>query len=483
MLIFIFVIIIIVEVLLCIWQNYRYLKFLYKYKNITGMKKETDLDVNSKIFIIIPCLREQDVILETIKHFLSRISCMKNIHLIIVTTQKENYEKEINKSLIPQLVNDLAENTEFIVLLEKYNKILSGSELKQAIQSSINLNRSEISDIVIEIYNNSKTTYETIQNEINENNEFKGITLINYPDIEGIMAHQLNYVLRILRKYFNGYDENNSYFGIYNADSLPNGDTVPELIQSIVYNNYPVIIQQYSALISNIKYLSNIMKGFAVYQTNFEITNGFLNSLFPSIFLRNHVVGHGMFIRLDFLKSISGFNTSFWCEDIFLSFYLRSRNISVIPLMNIEKSETPIYLKNLIKQNATWFKSAFQAPKMFLEILRTDKKPTVAGVLFMLHQIRGTLSWLFCPFFVLYSFIYPIIEHNVWVLFFSFAIYFFTSVNKYFNTLLIVELLDKTKTKNKLALSYFASLSYIISNLGPIYSIINRKATKHKTVR
>ncbi|EGF34928.1 hypothetical protein AAULH_13396 [Lactobacillus helveticus MTCC 5463] len=61
-------------------------------------------------------------------------------------------------------------------------------------------------------------------------------------------------------------------------------------------------MQEYSAFFSNLNTLSPIMQGFAVYQTNFELINGLTNAILPSIFLRNHVVGHGLFVRFDYLK-------------------------------------------------------------------------------------------------------------------------------------------------------------------------------------
>ena len=117
------------------------------------------------------------------------------------------------------------------------------------------------------------------------------------------MADQLNYVLNNLK-----FDsEDNYYFSVYNADSIPNEQTIQKVIETIIKNNYPNVIQQYSVPISNWDELSILMKGFAIYQSNFELRYGLINSYFPYKSLYTYVVGHGLYIRVDTLKQIGGF--------------------------------------------------------------------------------------------------------------------------------------------------------------------------------
>ncbi len=44
------------------------------------------------------------------------------------------------------------------------------------------------------------------------------------------------------------------------------------------------------------------MKGFSIYQSNFELRYGLINSYFSNELLYTYVVGHGMYIRVDLLK-------------------------------------------------------------------------------------------------------------------------------------------------------------------------------------
>ena len=78
---------------------------------------------------------------------------------------------------------------------------------------------------------------------------------------------------------------------------------------NIEKNKQPEVIQQYSAPISNWNGLSAIMKGFSIYQSNFELRYGLINSNIPNRLLYTYVVGHGMYIRVDVLKKIGGFET------------------------------------------------------------------------------------------------------------------------------------------------------------------------------
>ena len=119
-------------------------------------------------------------------------------------------------------------------------------------------------------------------------------------------------------------------------DSIPNKDTIKEVLTIINENDSPEVIQQYSVPTSNWSELSNLMKGFSIYQANFELRYGLINSCFPSKLLYTYVVGHGMYVRVDVLKQIGGFETKYWCEDIYMSYVLRNKNISIYPLKTLE---------------------------------------------------------------------------------------------------------------------------------------------------
>ena len=74
--------------------------------------------------------------------------------------------------------------------------------------------------------------------------------------------------------------------------------------------------------------------------------------------LYSHVVGHGLTIRGNYITSINGFNSKFWCEDIYLTGLLHNNHEKILSLNSLDNAENPNNLKIQIIQNAVWFKTA-----------------------------------------------------------------------------------------------------------------------------
>lgn len=415
-------IIVILEILCAFWNIFKTYIVKRKINSIKISKNNNFL--NCKILIIIPCLREQTVIKDTIDYFLNLINDKDNVELIIVTTEKEKYEQLLCKQ----------ENTD--------------------------------------------TTFDVVNQYINENKITK-VKLFHYPYKDGIMADQLNYVM-------NQYKNQNGkkvYFSIYNADSRPNLDTINSVLNVIKSQDYPKIIQQYSYAFSNLNSLSFIMRGFALYQSNFEIKYGLVNALtFPDL-LYTYVVGHGLYIRLDILKEIGGFDNKFWCEDIYMSSIIRNRDIKITPVLSLENMETPKSLSVLIKQNANWFKTSNQWIKMIKSNLKQDKKISNSCKNWLFQRVRMNLSWLLLPFFIILTFLISMYYKNITLIITSIFSYAFMQICTYISTLKIIEKMENKKINSKLNLIFAVCISTFISNLGPFYSILNFKMKKYKTER
>ena len=50
-------------------------------------------------------------------------------------------------------------------------------------------------------------------------------------------------------------------------------------------------------------------------------------------------------------------------------------------------------------------------------------------------------------------------------------------------TIKLINILDEQDYKTSLKIIFFTAIATVISNLGPIYSIISNKKVKHKTER
>lgn len=467
--------ILILEVFTGFWCFYRSFKYIHKQnkktKNILHRNEK-----KSNILIVIPCLREQDIIIQTLNYFLGLTKHLDNVKLLIVTTQKEEFEKEINLYLKDQLIKDVKNNMQLQKLINKYNKILSTNEIKEILKYS---KLENIEEIINNKIQNSKTTSVLIEEFIIQNHLEEKVYHFHYPNNEGIMADQLNFVL----DNFEFKDEKNYYFSVYNADSIPNKDTIKEVLTTINENDNPKVIQQYSVPISNWNDLSNLMKGFSIYQSNFELRYGLINSYFPNKLLYTYIVGHGMYIRVDILKQIGGFETKYWCEDIYMSYVLRNKDISIYPIKTLEIMQSPQYLSILTKQNSVWFKTSFECLKIFKDIFKQNKKINLNSIGWLMQRIRMNITWLGIPIAFLYTLIISIFNKSIIMFCLSVLSYFVMIVLEYGSTVKLIEKLTETTFKNKIKILINTIFATTISNIGPIYSLISRKKEKYKTVR
>lgn len=467
--------ILILEVLTGFWCFYRSFKYICKQNKKTKNILQRN-EKKSNILIVIPCLREQDIIIQTLNYFLGLTKHLDNVKLLIVTTQKEEFEKEINLYLKDQLIKDVKNNMQLQKLINKYNKILSTNEIKEILKYS---KLENIEEIINNKIQNSKTTSVLIEEFIIQNHLEEKVYHFHYPNNEGIMADQLNYVLNNFE--FN--DEKNYYFSVYNADSIPNKDTIKEVLTTINENDNPKVIQQYSVSISNWNELSNLMKGFSIYQSNFELRYGLINSYFPNKLLYTYVVGHGMYIRVDILKQIGGFETKYWCEDIYMSYVLKNKDISIYPIKTLEIMQSPQYLSILTKQNSVWFKTSFECLKIFKDIFKQNKKINLNSIGWLMQRIRMNITWLGIPIAFLYTLIISIFNKNIIMFCLSVLSYFVMIVLEYGSTIKLIEKLTEITFKNKIKILINTIVATTISNIGPIYSLISRKKEKYKTVR
>lgn len=393
---------------------YNLIKFLiYKFNLKTNSSITKAQCDDVHINILIPCYQEIKVIKKTLEYFKELISGIKNIDVYVITTDKEKFE-------------DMSSQTTYEYLLN------------------------------LEIFNSPN------------------FHIINYPKKFGIMADQLNYgISEILKNQFLPTDK--VYFSIYNADSCPDSSTFVELLQKIKENNYPKIIQQYSNYFKNYISQNFIIKGFSIYQTAFEFRNGLINNNI-SKFLYSHVVGHGLTIRADYITSINGFNSDFWCEDIYLTGFIHNTNEKILTLNSLDNSENPENLKVQIIQNAVWFKTASHHIDMFKDINKHNKL-SLNGFIWLCHELRATFIWLFMPIFIIYTFIYPMLTQNYIFLLLAICIYLIFIFVNYLANLLIVN-------KKRFYLyfrNYFSvCLSVLLTCLGPLYSLFLKEKVKTK---
>lgn len=481
-----FFLIIALEIFTTFWNILRCICFKNILKKQSSFLKAKSLDTN--IIIAIPCLREQNIIEETLNHFLSLVNNKSNIFIVVVTTQKEEFEKKKKFSDIDNICKDLLNNVDVNTLIYRYNELLPTKDIYDLVGYCQNNNKNDIKNYVTKVIDKSLTTFDVVSNWIKNNKiNFTNVYLCNYPLNEGFMADQLNYLVQNVQNIIKDkkFDKGKTFLAVYNADSRPGKETINQVFNTIASNKNVKIIQQYSCSTLNWNKLTNLMKGFALYQSNFELRCGLINSSLFSKFLLSYVVGHGLYIRLDKLEEMNGFQTDFWCEDIYMSGYLRNENTKIYSIFAVESMETPLSLKIQIRQSAVWFKTAFQHYKILKHVAKKQKHVSFSGICWLIQEIRATLVWLLLPFFILYSFFYPLFANEkVLLIFISIMSYIFMIVGTYLPTAKLIEKLENnSKINSKIKILFFTSISLLFSSIGPIYSLVNKNSKKYKTSR
>lgn len=410
---YIFITLIIIYSLFILWK---YIAFFKKYKKISNsilLKKDKG------VFIAIPCLREQRSIVNTIEHF--RRIC--DLPIVIITTQKENFEYEYNDNYV---------TTKMIVekdILNKYNDIY----------------------------------------------------LVDYPFTNGYMADQLNFMLDHLKDLDFYDDKKKWYMSLYNADSKPSKNTF-SLIFSCINKNENVI-QQYSYCFKNFNNLDFISKGFAIYQSNFEIKVGLFNSSLSYKFLYNYVVGHGLTIDLQTLQKLGNFNTDFWCEDIYLTMRLKYNDIKIVPVLELENIENAVSVSQIIKQNSVWYDTTKKYRLLYNDVKKKEKYFSIQGLVGYINEFRCAVNWLLFPIMLIINILICIcMKNNIMCVSIIFSYLFYSLIN-YLITIKTINKLSDEKYKLNFCNYLSYAITILISNIGPLYSIIFKNKKRYKTER
>lgn len=410
---YIFITLIIIYSLFILWK---YIAFFKKYKKISNsilLKKDKG------VFIAIPCLREQRSIVNTIEHF--RRIC--DLPIVIITTQKENFEYEYNDNYV---------TTKMIVekdILNKYNDIY----------------------------------------------------LVDYPFTNGYMADQLNFMLDHLKDLDFYDDKKKWYMSLYNADSKPSKNTF-SLIFSCINKNENVI-QQYSYCFKKFNNLDFISKGFAIYQSNFEIKVGLFNSSLSYKFLYNYVVGHGLTIDLQTLQKLGNFNTDFWCEDIYLTMRLKYNDIKIVPVLELENIENAVSVSQIIKQNSVWYDTTKKYRLLYNDVKKKEKYFSIQGLVGYINEFRCAVNWLLFPIMLIINILICIcMKNNIMCVSIIFSYLFYSLIN-YLITIKTINKLSDEKYKLNFCNYLSYAITILISNIGPLYSIIFKNKKKYKTER
>jgi hypothetical protein len=338
----------------------------------------------TKVFIVIPLLREQKRFVKLFSNFENILADYPCIDVVFVTTEREYLEKK----------------TEF--LQEDTPKFV-----RSLVQKSINCKR---------------------------------YIHLHYPKYNAVVAYQLNFAVKeVINNYASGIDD--LYFGFYNADSIINKEVfdyvLPRLDSQSVYQQSSLFCANFQSVGSKMNIFTAC---FGIYQSiwtlKHEIPRLFLGSnenyyisKITKKYYLNYCITHGLFVPAKVINSINGFPvTKQGGEDIAIGYIIRSLGYTIKPIPILENSDTPETLKSIWVQLATWFVALlgyFEFHKYVLKLTNVSK--TKLAIL-SFQGIFDAMYWLLKGILLLGFLFISILINKLLTFIFLFGIDGFISV-------------------------------------------------------
>lgn len=465
--------------------------------------KGTTITNNNKYCILIPVLREQEVIFNAFKTF---SSIKGDFELIFITTQKEDYEEKIKYQKLLLLKEELlnAKNeSSFLELTSGYFPQTQAKNLFKQLNSKENTD--DQWNLILEEFKSKKHTRELIK-ELIKNSNTKNVRIIDYPYTDGVMAHQLNYACKILTR---ENDSSKTFVLVYNADSNISTDLIYFIEKYLDFYPEAKVIQQSSLFTSNFNDFPHEPKGYflqsiALLQNRWTLAHELpriltqFSSKSGSFLEGAHVVGHGLCVRLDILQKVGNFPTASINEDLPLGYLLRLHGEIIYPLPLFENSQSPTTVKGMFTQYKTWFYGLLYYPSYIFNALSDSSLPRLKAILWGSKYIIRAVLWYFSSLVWLFLMIYPIIIKNPTLLLVSLAVFIIYGP---INFWIMINLINKNRKElfhnnypeiKAPFQTYLMTLpAYLTHSVGPFWSvsdylkklILKKEIIKNKTER
>ena len=400
-------------------------------KIIIKKQKKYLVEKYANIYVLLPALKEQKIVKETIDYFRS-INYKGNIKYVIITSEKEEYEYRIKKTYL------------------KTTNELTNEYLKK----------------------------------INDNRFMH----IHYNEINGNKSSQLNYAISVIKKDIENIDE--TYISVFDFDSRPSKDTFEELNKVIQNKNNPDEIQQIPLEIRNYAEISNrsiimtiyslqhMVRSLAIEKIKFQLYTLFkINN--PKYFM-----GACMHLKLTTLIDSGLF--PIFVDDLTLGYRYSIYNKSTEYLYTSNYSLIPNDLGGFFGSSTLIFKGILT----FASEIKKAKKHFLNKLFLSIEGITNLLEVCIIPYLFLIYYFYSIIfnEYNFLTLL-VFLIPILWSLSSYI-VLEIIGIKNDNKKKSILAIVLsgiwfiFRPTGFIIYTVKKIKSIIyKQEITYSKTPR
>jgi hypothetical protein len=415
------------------------------------------------IFILLPVLREQRLLAETLNAFTKLQYPLHRLRIFVITTEKETVQQQAAKIKLLSLAHDIASRRwSESRLLEKYLGVFPEDALKKMLAAAGRMEKeTDMYGFLLRAFEAYPTTIDLVRKNVPLLNAQAGMALfthLHYPSGDGNMAQQLAYGCEQLPRYLADVkaSPSNTYLAVYNADSRPHADTLrcaAELSRAYraLFHSCPPVLQQSAVYLENmgsaeVSIKNLLLQCAGLLQTRFVLSHelprlrrqsqsalrfklGTLR-LFQRLLGSEFAlcVGHGLFIRYDYVERLNNFSLSAYSDDLLWSFRLCIEHVPILPLPLLEAAESPVTLSSLLAQKKNWFRGYTEYFQSRTAALRegASKRSTIEFVTF--HGLIRAAKWLLLSPTIFLAFALPIPEHS-WQMFLAalalFALYGF----------------------------------------------------------
>ena len=410
------------------------------------------------IILLLPVLREQRVIQETLKVFADLKYPFEWLRICVITTEKELAQRTQAQSKLDSLAGDIASKRFSPAgLIEKYLGLFSEDTLATIIPiAQAKDSVAAVRQYLYDVFRSYPTTIDLVKESIEHLNQQVGMPLfihLHYPYPEGDVNQQLEFAVQQMPACLKieDFTPASSYLAVYNADSRPHRDTlelVAELSQYYVNQDgsYPPAFQQSAVFLENVSHLGAqrgglVLQAAALLQSRWVLSHEIPRLRRQSRSARQFnagklprfrrligtefalCVGHGFFLRYDFALRLELFTVSNICDDFLWSYRLCIEHVPILPLPLLESAESPVTIKSLLMQKKSWFLGYTEYLRSRWFILQTRKYDRLTVELVTFYGLLHAFTWLLLSPAIFLAFILPLLARSWLMLLITCAVY------------------------------------------------------------
>jgi hypothetical protein len=249
------------------------------------------------------------------------------------------------------------------------------------------------------------------------------IYIFRETEAKGNMTTQLNYAIQKIQS----FTPANTFFLVYNADSIISDTTLSELAKLIErHPGKEFAFQEPCAFVRDMHPNSNrFTNALSLYQSWYCL--GHESRLIQAYHKKTEkywerkdgrklgvVVGHGSGMTLNINTSNGGYPSDLLTEDLTFAFILSAHSTPILSLPALEIADVPNNFLSFIKQKSVWFWNFLSYASCYQKML--DEGRSRAQLIPLLIQGLGWGAyWFFDTFFIVAPFIISAILRSYWL--------------------------------------------------------------------